>query len=247
MTNERLRATLRANSTSEVGLAARLRVDPKTVQRWVTRGRTPRRVTAVEAAAALGVAPGWLWPDLGVDGEVAAASEVVAFYAHRSQVPNHVWLDQIIAARERIDVFTFAGLFLAEENPDVIDLLRHKAASGVKVRVALGDPESPEVRLRGFEEGMVEEIPMRVSMSLHYFRPLVGAPGVDLRLHRTTLYNSFYRFDNEMLVNQHAYGVYGYQAPILHLRKSDSGDLFQTYERSLDSAWVHAYKYEPKP
>lgn len=246
MVNERLRATLRATSTTEAGLAQRLGVDPKTVQRWVTKGRTPHRTTAVETATALGVAPDWLWPDLGSEGEAATAGEVVAFYAHRSQVPSHVWLDQVIAAKERIDVFTYAGLFLTEHNPDVIDLIRHKAANGVQVRIGLGDPDSPEVQLRGHEEGMPKEIPMRVSMSLHYFRPLLGAPGVDLRLHRTTLYNSFYRFDNEMLINQHAYGLYGYQAPILHLKNTGAGDLFPTYERSLDNAWAKAYPYAPE-
>ncbi len=241
MVDERLRATLRANGLTEAGLAERLRVDPKTVQRWVTKGRTPHRVTATDAAALLGVASSWLWPNLHDDSAASAAGEVVAFYAHRSQVPNHVWLDQVLGARDRIDVFTYAGLFLAEDNPDVIELIRHKAANGVSVRIALGDPNSNEVRRRGEEEGMAEEIPMRVSMSLHYFRALAGADGVDLRLHRTTLYNSFYRFDDEMLVNQHALGVYGYQAPILHLRDSGQGDLFSTYCRSLEQGWQQAY------
>jgi transcriptional regulator with XRE-family HTH domain len=241
MVNERLRATLRANGMTEAGLAERLAVDPKTVQRWVTKGRTPHRVTAVEAAALLGVAPTWLWRDLQDDTAVTAGAEVVAFYPHRSQVPNHVWLDQVLGARERIDVFTYAGLFLAEDNPDVIELIRHKASTGVSVRIALGDPHSDEVKLRGREEGMAEEIPMRVSMSLHYFKTLADADGVDLRVHRTTLYNSFYRFDDEMMINQHALGIYGYQAPILHLRDSGAGDLFATYARSLEQGWAEAY------
>lgn len=241
MVNERLRATLRANGITEAALAERLQVDPKTVQRWVTKGRTPHRVTATDAAALLGVASSWLWPSLLDDSATSATGEVVAFYSHRSQVPNHVWLDQVLGARKRIDVFTYAGLFLAEDNPDVIELIRHKAANGVAVRVALGDPHSEEVRRRGTEEGMAEEIPMRVSMSLHYFRALAGADGVDLRLHRTTLYNSFYRFDDEMLINQHALGIYGYQAPILHLRSTSTGDLFATYSRSLELGWAQAY------
>ncbi|WP_380169098.1 helix-turn-helix domain-containing protein [Jannaschia sp. R86511] len=244
MVNERLRATLRANGVTEAGLAARLAVDPKTVQRWVTKGRTPHRVTALNAAAFLGVASSWLWPGLTDESASSAAGEVVAFYAHRSQVPNHVWLDQVLGARQRIDVFTYAGLFLAEDNPDVIELIRHKASTGVAVRIALGDPHSAEVKLRGREEGMPDEIPMRVSMSLHYFRTLADADGVDLRLHRTTLYNSFYRFDDEMLINQHALGVYGYQAPILHLRDSGTGDLFATYLRSLEHGWKQAYELD---
>jgi transcriptional regulator with XRE-family HTH domain len=241
MVNQRLRATLRAQALTEGRFAEQLDVDAKTVQRWITQGRTPHRATAARAADLLGVATGWLFPELDTRDATSTAGEVVAFYAHRSQVPSQVWLDQVLRARTTIHLFTFAGLFLTEENPEIIDLIRHKASLGVQVRIALGDPQSDEVRLRGHEEGMPDEIPMRVSMSLHYFRPLTKVDGIDFRLHRTTLYNSFYRFDDEMLINQHAYGIYGYQAPILHLRRSGTGDLFDTYERSLETAWQQAY------
>lgn len=246
MANHRLRATMKAHSITEARLGELLDVDPKTVQRWVTKGRTPHRTTATKAADVLGVPPMWLWPELDGDPMAATAGEVVAFYAHRSQVPSHVWLDQAVRARQRIDIFTYAGLFLAEENADIIEIIRHKASTGVVVRIALGDPDTEEMRLRGREEGMPEEIPARVRMSLRYFSSLVGAPGVDFRLHKTTLYNSFYRFDDEMLINQHAYGTYGWKAPILHLRNSSTGDLFTTYEASLDKAWSEAYAYSPE-
>ena len=32
-------------------------------------------------------------------------------------------------------------------------------------------------------------------------------PGIEVRLHATTLYNSLYRFDQSLLVNTHAYGA----------------------------------------
>lgn len=48
------------------------------------------------------------------------------------------------------------------------------------------------------------------------------------------VYNSIFRYDNQMLVNQHIYGKYGYLAPILHLRKSEGCDLFDTYMDSFE-------------
>ena len=63
-------------------------------------------------------------------------------------------------------------------------------------------------------------------------------------LHRTTLYNSIYRFDDDMMINQHAYGTYGYIAPILHLRRVDGAELFALYERSFDLAWRESFPYE---
>jgi len=201
-------------------LAEELGVDTATVQRWVRRGSAPRI-------------------------EEAAAGEVVAFYAHRSDTPKSIWLEKVLTARDRIEILTYASLFLPEDAPQAIEVIRHKAASGVRVRIGLGDPDSPEMALRGYEEGLGEAIPGRVRMALAYYRPLVGEPGIEFHLHRTTLYNTIMRFDDEMLINQHVYGTYGYRAPILHIRKTTTGDLFETYERSFDLAWGESYPYEP--
>jgi hypothetical protein len=86
-------------------------------------------------------------------------------------------------------------------------------------------------------------IPGRIRMALAYYRPLIDVPGIELRLHRTTLYNSIYRFDDQMFINQHIYGTYGFLAPILHLRESTGGDLFSTYARSADLIWSEAYPF----
>jgi hypothetical protein len=40
-----------------------------------------------------------------------------------------------------------------------------------------------------------------------------------------------------MLVNQHIYGMYGYMAPILHLRRMDGGDFFDMYLHSFGRVW----------
>jgi hypothetical protein len=61
--------------------------------------------------------------------------------------------------------------------------------------------------------------------------------GVAVRFHSTTPYNSIYRFDNEMLVNTHAYGFPSTHAPVLHLRRLSSGELFDTYADSFDRVW----------
>jgi hypothetical protein len=201
-------------------LARELGTDPVTVDRWVQRGSAPH----VEAAG---------------------AGEVVAFYAHRSQVPKNFWLDLVLSAQDRIDVLTYASLFLPEDNPEALDVIKHKAFAGAKVRFALGDPDSPELALRGREEGLGDAIPGRVRMALAYYQPIMDTPGVEFHLHRTTLYNSILRFDDQMIINQHIYGTYGYCAPVLHLRRTPNGDLFDTYARSFDLAWAESYPYTP--
>jgi transcriptional regulator with XRE-family HTH domain len=240
VSNDRLRSTIRTNGYSDADLADELGVDPKTVQRWVSRGRTPHAKTAARAAKLLGVPASWLWPALQSTEVIDASREVAGFYPHRAQMPKRLWLDAIVGSQKQIDLITYASLFLPEDNPDSVALIRHKAESGVQVRIALGDPDSPEIDLRDREERMSGGIPGRIRMALAYYRPLVDVPGVDFRLHRTTLYNSIYRFDDQMFINQHIYGTYGYLAPILHLRECE-GDLFSTYTHSADLIWREAY------
>jgi hypothetical protein len=167
--------------------------------------------------------------DQGVD-------QVVAFYPHRADTPKNLWMELLVGAQQDIDLFANASLFLPEENPEAIDILKKKAAIGVRVRILLGDPDHPAMELRGREERLFEAIPSRIRMALAYYRPLVGVDGIDFRLHGTSLYNSIFRYDDQMLVNQHIYGTYGYIAPILHLRRVAGADLFETYMKSFEVA-----------
>lgn len=50
---------------------------------------------------------------------------------------------------------------------------------------------------------------------MHY-RPLAGVPGIELRTHETTLYNSLYMADGQLLVNAHVWGENAYGAPVWH-------------------------------
>ncbi len=54
MPNEGRHAAMAAGSWTYTALADRVEVDPKSVERWVNLGRTPRRATAVLAAETLG-------------------------------------------------------------------------------------------------------------------------------------------------------------------------------------------------
>lgn len=247
MRNDRLRSTLSANAYSEELFADELGVDRKTVQRWVAQGWTPHRNTAQRAANLLNVPLNWLWPDFDESKSGSSPTEVVALYPHRSESPKRLWLDLIVAAQQQIDLFANASLFLPEENPESINIIKEKAAGGVNVRILMGDPDSPAMELRGREERLFEAIPARIRMALAYYRPLIGSPGVEFRLHQTSLYNSIFRFDNQMLVNQHIYGTYGYLAPLLHLRRIEGCDLFDMYMRSFDLIWSEeSYPIEKK-
>jgi transcriptional regulator with XRE-family HTH domain len=237
MPNERLRSTLLESDYDERALADELGLDPKSVQRWVTRDITPRRTTAHRAAKLLGVPSSWLWPDLEADRESASQAEVVTLYPHRSEVPRHLWLDLLTATSRRVWLYANASLFLPEDNPESISIIRSKAEDGLEVRVLMADPDSPECTKRGVEERLFDAIPARVRMALTYYAPLAGVSGVEFRLQQETLYNSIFVYDDDMLINQHVYGMYGYMAPVLHLRRMENGDFFDMYIRSFERVW----------
>jgi hypothetical protein len=77
----------------------------------------------------------------------------------------------------------------------------------------------------------------RVRAVLGYYRQVAGL--AEIRLHDTPLYNSIYRFDDDMLVNTHVYGILAAYTPVMRLRRAD-GAYFSTYLESFERVWASA-------
>ncbi|MEU5115916.1 XRE family transcriptional regulator [Streptomyces longwoodensis] len=241
MPNERLRAAMAAGGWTYAALANRAEVDPKSVERWVNLGRTPRRATAMLAAEVLGEDVHALWPALRQARSARAVSpELVALYDQRADIPVSTFVDMLAQAREHIDVLVYAAVFLHEAYPRLNDLLRERADDGCAIRIAIGDPDSTNVQHRGQEERFGHGIESRCRLALMHYRPLAGVSGIEVRTHATTLYNSIYRADDQVLVNAHVWGVNAYGAPVWHLRRSGKGGMFDTYASSFDAVWETA-------
>ncbi|GAA3856732.1 helix-turn-helix domain-containing protein [Streptomyces sedi] len=226
-------------------LANKVEVDPKSVERWVNLGRTPRRSTAVLAAETLGEDVHALWPSLRQARPARAISpELVALHDQRADFPTSAFADMLIQARERIDVLVYAAVFLHEAYPRLNDALKERAADGCTIRIAIGDADSPNVQQRGQEERFGHGIESRCRLALMHYRPLIGVPGIEVRKHGTTLYNSIYRADDQMLVNAHVWGVNAYGAPVWHLRRNGDGGMFDTYAESFNAVWATADSIE---
>ncbi|MFF5762993.1 helix-turn-helix domain-containing protein [Streptomyces tanashiensis] len=245
MSNERLRTVMEAGGWTHAALAGVTGVDPKSVERWVNLGRTPRRATALAAAEALGEDVHALWPALRQARAARAVSpELVALYGQRADLPVSVFVDLLSQARQRIDVLVYAAVFLHEAYPRLNDLLRERADDGCAVRIAVGDADDRNVQQRGREEKFGHGIESRCRLALLHYRPLADVPGIELRTHGTTLYNSLYRADDQMLVNAHVWGVNAYGAPVWHLRRHGDGGMFDTYAGSFDAVWETARPVE---
>ena len=98
-----------------------------------------------------------LWPSLDGDSAGEARQEVLAFYAYRADAPERLWLELLLGAKNQIDLFANASLFLPEDNQESIDIIRHKAEGGIPVRILLGDPDSPEMELPAGKNGSMKD------------------------------------------------------------------------------------------
>jgi hypothetical protein len=229
-----LRARLR-----EDDVAARLGVDPKTVRRWLS-GRVPYPSGRAALADLLNADEADLWPDAG--GLLSARlrpDELAAVYPHRWAIPRDAWRRFFESAEREIGVLAYSALFLAED-AGLLAIIEEKALNGVRVRFALADPNGPSVALRGKEEGIGDSMAAKVRNALTHYQQMMKSDNVEIRLHQTVLYNSIYRVDSQLLVNQHAYGVPTAHSPVLCLRWSQESGIATPYFDSFERVWGRA-------
>lgn len=238
MTNERLRSVLtRAGLTTEQ-VARKADVDPKTVQKWLA-GRVPHPRHRWAVAELVGEDEEFLWPDArrpAVDG-LGGASEIVAAYPFRANVDASKWRRLIDHGERQIDMLGYTLYFLPQLVPEVVELLQGKCEAGCQVRIALADPDSEQVRLRDQEEQEPITIVARIHTSLRAYEPLLEHPNCDVRFQSAPLYNSIYRFDDEMFVTPHLYATPGHAAPLLHLRRLGPNGMFSRFASHFEGIW----------
>jgi transcriptional regulator with XRE-family HTH domain len=242
MGNERLRSQLVAAGMTTTDLAGELQVDPKTVERWISNGRVPHQRHRLATAKVLAVEPAYLWPEVANRRGLPAAGsgELVSTYPSRSAVPADVWRRLIDNARSNVDVLVYSGLFLLDSHPDLPAKLVERSGDGLQARFLYGNPDAENVAERGKDEGIDEGLAARIRIALTYMAPVLGTAGIDVRQHETVLYNSLYRFDDELLVNVHSAGSSAAQSPVLHFTRVEEGSLFEHYMRSFEWVWEGA-------
>ena len=156
MRNERLRALLLERGKSPDQLAEHVRVDAKTVERWITRGRLPYRRHRFEVASFLGVDESYIWPDAlgqrrGRGGVGERDRGGVA--APLRGAPGHVGTPVLRRPSGRSACWSTPGCSCPRTRA-CRRSSRTRPAAGVRVRILLGDPDSQVVADRGDDEGI---------------------------------------------------------------------------------------------
>jgi transcriptional regulator with XRE-family HTH domain len=238
VSNDRLTATVTGSGLTVEQVARKVDVDPKTVQRWLS-GRTPHPRHRYAVAQLLGEAEEFLWPGVHrqqADG-LGAAAELVSAYPHRTDLNADRWWTLFTEAEAQIDLLGYTLYFLPHQHPELVDLLLRKCEQGCRIRIALADPDSEHVARRDEEEREAITLVARIQSSLDAFAPLLGCANADLRFQDAPLYNSVFRFDDEMLVTPHLYGTPGRSAPMLHLRRLGPSGIFSRFSAHFEGIW----------
>jgi hypothetical protein len=223
--NEALRRALLQARLSEVDVAARLEVDPKTVRRWL-EGRIPYLRHRWALASMLDLDEMDLWPQARTTRPRPA--EVQAIYPHRDTVPSGVWLSVFGSAGQKIDILDSSG-FLAADT-EILATLTGRAKAGVDERICLADPDWSEA------SGMSDH----TRNALSQYTDLRKVHGVQIRIHRFALNDAIYRADDELLVSHQAFAIPARRAPVLRLRRTYDNDVAMTYLESFDRIWRSA-------
>jgi hypothetical protein len=235
--NERLRTVMLRTGTTADDLALCCGVDPKTAERWITLGRLPHRRHRWAAASRLGADEAYLWPDAAAARDQASNSELTRLYPDRASVPRETWIRLLAEAREDVCVLVFSGTFFGQVQPRVARALADASERGVRVRMCFGDPASDAVAIRDREEGIAGTLAAKIRSALTYYRDVAASGDVEVRLHSCTLYASMFRYDDEILVNPHAFGEAGSANPVLHLQRLDGGQVAAHYINSFERVW----------
>jgi transcriptional regulator with XRE-family HTH domain len=237
--NETLcRALLQARLT-EQDVATRLQVDPKTVRRWL-EGRMPYLRHRWAIAAMLGADETDLWPQLRATR--TRPDEVVAVYPHRDTVPQHIWLRVLGSAQHEIGILDHTGLSPVGAQP-IVTTLAERAESGVSVRICVCDSGTLRVPQHTVRPENSDALTTTGNM-LAIYAPLQQTGQVQIRQYRGIMYSSIYYADEQLLVSQSAYGIPAGQAPVLHLRGPEDGDIVTVYRDAFEHAWSAARSAE---
>lgn len=236
--NERLRTAMLRSGVDPAGLADAAGVDAKTVSRWLG-GRIPHRRSRILIAQRLGEEESTLWPFARPDQAPGgpATAEVLAAWAHRADISTALWVALLDGARERVDLLGYAYPFLFELTPQATSMLAEKCQQGLRLRVAVADPDCPHVVERDSLEQLGGTLAGRIRLTLMWLQELANTPNAAVGVHSVHLYNSVFRFDDQMIVTPHLFRVHGYQHPALHLRRLSAFGLFESFAEQFQQVW----------
>ena len=161
------------------------------------------------------------------------SGEIERVWPTRSMISTETWHALFSGATRQLDILVYAGAFLIE-TLDLADVLAWKASTGTRIRVLVGDPDSAGRAAAGGRAvaGLAPRA-LRQHDATTCNRSAASTSANTQPVH----YASLFRFDDILLANTHAAGVWACHSPVLHLRRTCSAPLFDFYLHSFETIW----------
>ena len=242
--NTALRSAMQSAKMSPRQLAVKVGVSGKTVERWVADAELiPHARNREDVSSALGVDQEMLWPKVVRDRvKTGSDLEIIRSYPYRSACPSTVWGDLIEKSRSDLLFAGYTNYFLWLDQPNFVATLRKKADAGCRVRFLLGDPNGPTTLTRERIEEVSLSVSTRIKVTLEHLAKLGPHDHVEVRFsslddaaNHVSL--SVFRFDADALVTPHLARMVGHDSPLLHLRKSIEGGMFDRFSEHAEELW----------
>jgi hypothetical protein len=171
----------------------------------------------------------------------ASRSEVIDVHPRRASISWEEWFRLFSLATTVVDVLVYAGLFLPEQTPWVVELMNEIGFKGAQIRSLLGHTDLSDVKSREQKKVLAwMRWRPRYEIATPVATVVAGGAGCAGAVARSTLCTSIYRSDDVMIANTHVLGRPAAQAPAIRLRRLSGGGLFETYATMFDRVWGDA-------
>ncbi len=211
MVNENLYQALESADLTAEDLAGLVRVDIRTVRRWLS-GKPPYPRHRAKIARALRLTEQALWPDIPSSTETQPRDLLTGYPSADSiAIPSTETLIQ--AAQQQIQLVdeTLAD-YLRQDG--ITELLIQKAQQAVPVRI------------------IVVATTSRLASLLEH-------PGIELRVIEPRDHQSIHRYDDQMLITLPLVGDSDDPPPLIHIRRKGTGGLFDRFAGHMEDSFEH--------
>jgi transcriptional regulator with XRE-family HTH domain len=211
MANENLYQALESADLTAEDLAGLVRVDIRTVRRWLS-GKPAYPRHRAKIARTLKLTEQALWPDIPASTETQPRDLLTGYpTADSIAIPSPETLIQ--TAQKRIELLdeTLPTYF----REGLAEILIQKAGQGIQVRVMVAEPGSQLI-------------------------PLLEQPGIEIRVIEPGEHQAIHRYDDQMLVTLPLIGELQEPPPVIHIQRRGEGGLFDRFAAHYEDSWEHA-------
>jgi hypothetical protein len=101
----------------------------------------------------------------------------------------------------------------------------------------VADPDCAQVAERDALEQLGGTLAGHIRLALMWLQELATTPNAAVGLHAVHLYNSVFRFDDQMIVTPHLFRAHGCRHPALHLRRLTAFGRFESFAEQFQQVW----------